>query len=92
MSNLSLEIGKRALLANKLGLDVTSNNIANVNTEGYTRRDVTFSETDPLYNRNNYLGTGLEIDKFRSFREEFFDRELRNTASRKEGYALDYNQ
>lgn len=89
MSNLSLEIGKRALLANKLGLDVTSNNIANVNTEGYTRRDVTFSETDPLYNRNNYLGTGLEIDKFRSFREEFFDRELRNTASRKEGYALD---
>jgi flagellar hook-associated protein 1 FlgK len=89
MSNLSLEIGKRALLANKLALDVTSNNIGNANTVGYTRREVSFSETDPLYNRKNFLGTGLELDKFRSFREEFFDRELRNTAGRKEGFSLD---
>ena len=59
MSFSSLEIGKRALLAQRLGLDVTSNNIANVNTPGYSRRAAILKETNPLKINGNYLGTEI---------------------------------
>ncbi len=85
----SLEIGKRALLAQRIGLDVTSNNIANVNTPGYSRREAIMSETDPLYRNGGFYGTGAVVDKLRTYREEFFDREIRDTGSRKAGYEAD---
>ena len=43
-----LRIASRALDAQRYGLDVTGQNIANVNTAGYTRRSVVFSEVPPL--------------------------------------------
>jgi len=86
----SLEISKRALAAQRLGLDVTGNNIANVNTPNYSRRQVNFSETDPqLLNGKGFLGTGAIVDNLRSFREELFDREIRNNLSRQNGYSYD---
>ena len=85
----SLEIGKRALLAQRLGLDVTSNNIANVNTPGYSRQQAIFSETDPRFGKGGFLGTGVIADKLRTFREEYYDREIRTTLSRKSLYAED---
>lgn len=90
MSGLSsLELGKRALLAHRFGLDVTSNNIANVNTPGYSRRSALLTETDPHKNSGQYFGTGSMVEQLRTFREEFFDREIRNTLSRKAGYDND---
>jgi flagellar hook-associated protein 1 len=85
----SLEIGKRALLAQRIGLDVTSNNIANVNTPGYSRRSAIMSETDPHYRNGGFYGTGAVVEKLRTYREEFFDREIRDTGSRKAGYEAD---
>ena len=85
----SLEIGKRALLAQRIGLDVTSNNIANINTPGYSRREALMSESNPLYRNGEFYGTGAIVDKLRTFREEFFDREIRNTNSRQFGYDAD---
>jgi flagellar hook-associated protein 1 FlgK len=85
----SLEIGKRALLAQKIGLDVTSNNIANVNTPGYSRRAALFTETDPLNSNGNYFGTGVIVDKLQSFREEYYDKEIRNSTSRYNSYLTD---
>ncbi len=84
----SLEIGKRALLAQKFGLDVTSNNIANVNTVGYSRRQALMSETTPVNINGQFLGTGVLTDNLRSFRSEMQDREIRNNTSRNSGYAL----
>ncbi len=90
MSLASLEIGRKALLAQRMGLDITSNNIANVNTEGYSRRDARFAESaEPVYQNGNYLGTGVLMSKLRTFREEFFDREVRSTLSRKSGLNQD---
>lgn len=85
----TLEIGKKAILAQRFGLDVASHNIANVNTEGYSRREATFSEAAPLYKYGQFQGQGVLINKLRTFREEFFDREIRNTASRKSGLEFD---
>lgn len=85
-----LEIGKRAILAQRLGLDATSNNIANVNTPGYARQQVVFTETDPrsLIGKG-FIGTGVAVSQIRSFREEYFDREIRGNISRNAGFALD---
>lgn len=85
----SLEIGKRSLIASKIALDLTSNNIANVNTEGYSRRVASTSETDPLATGNGFIGTGVLIDKIKNYREDFFDKEIRATSSRKSGFDKD---
>jgi len=86
-----LEIGKRALIAQRFGMEVTSNNIANVNTPGYARQRVEFGETDPhlLPGGAGYIGTGVEVANVRLFREEYFDREIRNNLSRKSGFEND---
>ncbi len=85
-----LEIGKRAILAQRLGLDATSNNIANVNTPGYARQQVVFTETDPrALIGKGFIGTGVVVSQIRSFREEYFDREIRSNISRNAGFTLD---
>ncbi|MGQ9818537.1 MAG: flagellar hook-associated protein FlgK [Candidatus Kapaibacteriales bacterium] len=73
----SLEIAKRALIAQKLGLDTTSGNIANVNTPGYSRRVPNLTEGEPLPGSNGFVGNGVLVSKLRTFREEFFDRQIR---------------
>jgi len=78
----SLEIGKRALLAQKFGLDITSNNIANVNTPGFSRRSTILSETDPIKKNSNFIGSGVIVSKIQSFRQEYYDKEIRNSLSR----------
>ena len=87
----ALEIGKRALIAQRFGMDVTSNNIANVNTPGYARQRVEFGETDPqlLPGGKGYIGSGVEVANVRLFREEYFDREIRNNLSKKSGFEND---
>lgn len=77
----SLEIAKRALIAQRLGLDTTSGNIANVNTPGYSRRVPTFTEGEPLPFKNGFVGNGVLVSKLRTFREEFFDRQIRRSLS-----------
>ncbi len=85
----SLEIGKKGLIAQRLGLDVTSNNIANVNTPGYSRRQALLSETDPRYTVSGYIGTGVVSDSLRSFRQEFIDKEVRSASARQAYYESD---
>ncbi len=77
----SLEIAKRALIAQRLGLDATSGNIANVNTPGYSRRVPNLTEGEPLPSRNGFVGNGVLVSKLRTFREEFFDRQIRRSFS-----------
>ncbi|MGA2297537.1 MAG: flagellar hook-associated protein FlgK [FCB group bacterium] len=89
MSFSSLEIGKRALMAQSIGLDVTSNNIANVNTPGYARRQVLLKETDPRKINEGFLGTGVIADTIQSYREEFFDREIRKSDAQQASYNED---
>ncbi len=85
-----LEIGKRALQAQRTGMDVTGNNIANVNTPGYSRQTAIFTETSPMIiPTKGFIGTGVSVGAIKSFREEYFDREIRNNLSRKSGYEAD---
>mgnify|MGYP000887006146 CR=1 FL=1 len=90
MANFSsLEIAKKGLLANRFGIDVTSNNIANVNTPGYSRRQATFAESNPLYTNSGFIGTGVLSEKLRTFREEYVDKEVRTSLAKQSGYEID---
>lgn len=59
-----------ALQANQTALRVTSNNIANINTEGYHRRQVDFG---PRLTADRI--TGVSIDDIRRIADEFLARE-----------------
>ena len=58
----SLSSAARALEAQSYGLEVTGQNIANINTPGYARRTVNFAEVppaDPLKAGGGVVATGV---------------------------------
>ncbi len=70
------EIGRRALRASQLGLAVTGQNIANVNTPGYSRQSVQLSATAAANGNLGLVGQGVTIDGVRSFRDRFVESRL----------------
>jgi flagellar hook-associated protein 1 FlgK len=67
----AFEIGRRALNANQLGIQVTGQNIANVNTPGYSRRRVELVESAYQGIHGYPIGTGVTIAGVQSFRDIF---------------------
>ena len=65
----------RSLDAQRYGLDAAGQNIANVNTPGYSRRVVDFGAVPPTSERLN-AGNGVEVLGVRRQRDRFFDRRL----------------
>lgn len=61
MSNLNslLSIGRSALSASQVNIQVTGNNIANIDTEGYSRQSVVLVTGDSITASPGELGTGV---------------------------------
>src|SRR5690606_33845105 len=76
-----LEIARRALLAHQAALNVTGHNIANVATEGYTRRSPVLVPMPPEQTPNGILGTGVRLEGVSRNRSFFLDTQLRKEAS-----------
>jgi flagellar hook-associated protein 1 FlgK len=57
----SLNTAVQSMLADQAALSVTSNNIANANTPGYSRQTVELAEAAPTQYGNLLLGNGVEI-------------------------------
>lgn len=75
------EIGKSALIASKRTMDVTSHNIANAATPGYSRQDAFL---EPIIQRQSYVsGVGVRVAQIRRQRDAFVDAVLRNELGRK---------
>ena len=55
-----LDMGRWALFASQVQLQVTGENIANVNTEGYSRRSVVLEEGPYINYSPGQLGTGVQ--------------------------------
>ena len=72
----AFEIGRRALNANQLGIEVTGQNIANVNPPGYTRRRVELVESAYQGIHGFTLGTGVSIAGVHSFRDIFIQSRI----------------
>lgn len=80
-----LEIGKRAIFAQQTALSVTGHNIANANTEGYTRQNAITQASNPLsypgMNVGNgplQIGTGVETKEINRIRDSFLDGQFRS--------------
>jgi flagellar hook-associated protein 1 FlgK len=56
-----LHIATKALLAEQLGVEVTGHNIANVNTEGYSRQRVNFVAATAVPSPYGPLGMGVHV-------------------------------
>lgn len=54
-------IGTSALVATQRLLATTSHNIANLNTEGYSRQRVTLEQRLPQYNGDTFVGKGVDV-------------------------------
>ncbi|SNB47033.1 flagellar hook-associated protein FlgK [Geobacter sp. DSM 9736] len=82
MSILSiLDIGKTALNAQRLALEVTSENITNVNTAGYSRQ-TTVLETAPVSLERGFpLGSGVNVAEVRRAYDDFLQRQLKSENS-----------
>jgi len=76
MSDLltSLNSAARALDAQRFGMDVTGQNIANVNTPGYSRRAIDLVWIAP-YDKMS-AGGGVEVVGVRALRDRLLDRRL----------------
>lgn len=72
-----LNIGYKGLQSQQRALDVVSHNIANANTEGYTRQDLIMESSLPIKIPQGYVGTGVEIGEIRRIRNKFLDMQIR---------------
>jgi len=80
---LGLEISKKGVLSARAALDTVSHNIANANTEGYSRQRVELKASFPLTFpgvgvtlRPGTIGTGVEIKEITRIRDEFIESQL----------------
>jgi flagellar hook-associated protein 1 len=78
MSSLfaSLGIARQALAAQQYGLDVTQNNIANVNTPGYARQRASLVPGDSVFQGEYQLGMGVRLASIDSYRSAFVDHRV----------------
>lgn len=72
-----LNTAKAGLLSQQLGIEVVGHNIANVQTEGFTRQEVNFSTARPRQTGLGLLGTGVRVDSItRDFNKFLFNQIL----------------
>ena len=76
-----LAIGSGAVNAYRQALSTTSNNIANVNTPGYSRRALSIGESFPVQEGVFSFGTGAQTEAVARAYDEFLERSLRDAKS-----------
>jgi len=76
--NTAFEVGRKGLRGQLFALNVTGNNIANVNTEGFSRRKVNLVTSEPFITYEGIFGTGVDAKGVRRYRDALVDRQVRN--------------
>lgn len=91
-----LFIGTTGLKTAQTALNTTAHNLSNINTSGYTRQQVTFSDTQYVrvntsdkVSSPNY-GLGVAVSEVRRIRDQFIDQAYRNENSRLGFYESQY--
>lgn len=72
-----MNIAQTSLYTQQKAIDVTGNNIANVNTPGYTRQRLNLVQSQPTLSGNHLLGTGVTSEKgIQRFYDQFLNGQL----------------
>lgn len=79
----TFNIAKRGINTSQATIDVTSHNIANANTVGYSRQRAKITTSRPMDGIQNYgqVGTGSQVQAIERVRDNFLDYQLRDTTS-----------
>lgn len=70
-----LNIGTQALQANSAALQTAGNNIANANTQGYSRQRVVLATVPGQFSGGGYIGKGVTIQTIQRNFSEFLTRQ-----------------
>ena len=93
-----IELGKRSIMANTDAITTAGHNIANANTEGYSRQRVKIKEFDPLYKpdlerleRPGLIGQGVDVQSIERIRDELLDKRIVAQANQESYWATRSN-
>ncbi|MGA7800096.1 MAG: flagellar hook-associated protein FlgK [Gammaproteobacteria bacterium] len=81
MSGDLLGIATGGLQAFQQALSTTGNNIANVNTDGYSREQVNLAPQIPVATGAGFIGTGVEVTGVTRSYNQFVTEQVRSTTS-----------
>lgn len=76
-----LGIGVSGLIAAQKALNTTSHNIANVNTDGFSRQRVETATRDPSKTGAGFFGNGVQISGVTRVYDQFLTTEIRDSTS-----------
>ena len=77
----TLDIARSGLQAAQVQLEVAAHNIANVNTEGFSRQRADLTSRSPVYKTYGALGRGVEVVTIERLRDAFLDKAYRLEAA-----------
>lgn len=77
----SIQIANNALIAAQLGLQVTSNNVANANTPGYVRQSLVLTPSPTQRYGGLLLGLGVDVAAVVQQTDRFLEERVRNANS-----------
>ncbi|MBO1928457.1 flagellar hook-associated protein FlgK [Thiomicrorhabdus sp. 6S2-11] len=86
-----LTIGTQATRTFKTALDVTSHNVANVNTEGYSRQRADIVSSTPNLAGSTYLGGGSAVSSIERINAEYIQNQLYTSQSLVQRYESSYS-
>ena len=81
MSFVGLYTGLSGIRASQTGIDVASHNIANANTDGYTRQRVELGTRHSYTSPVGEIGTGVDVEGINRLRDQFLDDRLRSAVA-----------
>ncbi len=76
-----LNIGTQALQANLIALQTVGNNIANVNTPGYSRQSVVMEAVQGQFSGGGYVGKGVAVQTIQRNFDTFLNQQAVQTSS-----------
>lgn len=87
----SLQLATNALHSQSIGLQVVGQNIANVNTPGYSRATTVFTPAPTQRVGNLLLGLGVEVDSIKQIIDEHLNSRLRAATADRVGGEVQEN-
>jgi flagellar hook-associated protein 1 FlgK len=82
---VSLQTALSGLRAAQAQMNTIGQNMANVNTPGYTRQLVDLTEALPYQSPSGWLGTGVDVSGITRARDAFLDARVRSTSDTQAG-------
>lgn len=80
----TLHIGYSGLSTSQAAINTTSHNIANVNTEGYSRQRISQKVSPPIHNLPGDVGNGTQVDSIVRIHDEFVYSRLKSSSAKLE--------